>query len=472
MRRGQITIFIIVGIVLLFILGFAVYMLRLVQVPGVELEPGPTDDRSGCLERVSEHVLLTAASGGANPRIRVGGTTVVPPTQYFFYPLTDAEYQNYRDVVQFGIYKFEPLCLLHGPNRPNASGNGWSSCMSGTYQLWHESDDETLQHYLQQEINRALGDANCSVYGEATVILGTDDVTVSTRNASAVVPMRFKRLHNAAVRIAQADISSIAYDLTRPAQIFTCDEPLLGNICILPEMNVSVQHGDVHIVSVNDSYRRINGVAPVYRFAIENRAPVIFTYPNAGAGGSPPYAPAAAQMLTADYNPQTGRSSPMRIDVVSKDPDDEALRGVCSELHGGNTRVQPFTDSDVIEVACRESGIFITTPACISDAYVWGAANIFYEGCDGSGTCANTTVATPGFELGDDSRTAEYCCTADPATLSRISEVRDPASDYCCDHRLFGAMSDGEKDVCCGRGSLSDSYENQCCGYDDGFSYC
>lgn len=400
-KRGQVTIFIIVGLVLVIVVGFAVFIMNLLNTDEPDLGVDPSDDSRGCLERVSRHVLLTTAAGGAEPPLYVLGTTHAPPNTFFDEynerALTDLEYQQHKDWLRFGINRFAPLCIRAGPNRPNASGDGWSSCMSGTYNVF-TPDETTIQHAVRQRIDAELRTANCGAQPPSTVLFGADEVAVYTQNNTATIPIRFKALHNAAVRVALAEINAIDYNTTNQDSIPGCDEPLHGNQCILPGMRISFEHGTTHHnITVIDTQYLINNQQPVYRFAIENRLPLITTYPNTGAANGYGHTQSTVQS-TLPPLPQT-------IPVTARDPDEQALDVECYWLDGTQRRDIPERSAPhTIPIKCDMTGITITPPACM-DEYTF-AHDIFYEACDLE-TCANSTIPAP--RILSDDLTAPRC---------------------------------------------------------------
>jgi hypothetical protein len=414
MKRGQITIFIIVGIMILAALGFLIYATSKLRLLDPDIEVNKGDD--GCFRLVAEHVLLSAAAGGDEPPIFIQKPWVELPDEVVNdRALTAREYQVLKDGdrLVLGINKFPPLCLRNGPNRPNASGDGWTPCMSGTYEMFYQSPQETIQRQLQDAIDAQLEVANCAARGPSTVVFGVDDVVISTRNATTVIPIRFKRLHNAAIRVAQEEVKGMfSYDLNIPAGIQACDEPFFGNECLLPGFKVSVEHGsNHHVVVVSDQAQLIKGAPPQYRFLIESRYPSVTEYPRDLNDHS---------HLPIDLFYSYGGTS--LINVRAQDPDDEPLEGSCGFWANSNlvrTSTLMAGDSPVGDLECLTAGITVRwNDVCPSESHLafTDLRDIYYEVCDGTLQCANVTLPFVRVALSTDADTVSHCCSVGGAT--------------------------------------------------------
>jgi hypothetical protein len=313
MRKGQVTLFIIVGIVILFSLAFGVYLMSSIQAPDPEFTPVQNTEVKACLEQVSEQAvedILLRASTGAPSELTAEQVRIAIRQGS---PLTVEQYQA-SVYKQLGLFNLQPLCLADGPNRPNAAGDGMNSCFSPTYQLF-EHDTEVLQHALQEAIRAYMADA-CGQYGQVTVIFGGDDVTVRTENATATVPVRFKRIYNAGFVLLQQEVMNLEHDLRSPL-LPGCDEPANGNDCLVPGLAVNADTSVPNtLITIVDSATKLHGQSPYMRLVIENRHPVITAVTGSTAA--------------------TGKPSPsmQAIIVTHLDPDEDDVTVIVSPQPG------------------------------------------------------------------------------------------------------------------------------------------
>jgi hypothetical protein len=340
MKKGQITIFIIVGLVVLLAVGFGMYIITMLDVEEPVIATNVDVDASRCLQQVSERALQSLAQRDTTSDVIVlaDGSIVRVGVKDSGEPL--------------GRYTLQNLCLRGGLNAPNAAGDNTNSCFAGTYQRF-EPNEQVLQYQLQEHIAREYA-VLCGGEVTVAVIFSGDSVTVSTANATTTIPVRFKRIYNAASMIARAEVLKEESDLSDVTSVYGCDEPAFSNECILPGMIVSTRmDAEATIVQVSDTQSIVNSEPLTYQFAILNRYPVIT-------------APIEVSVPTAA---EDGSTTTTTIPVHAFDPDDEPLEITCDTT-----------------ATCTPDAILVTPTACESSQDVV----LTYKAC--GRTCAEQTI--------------------------------------------------------------------------------
>jgi hypothetical protein len=365
MKRGQITLFIIVGIVVLFVAAFSMYIIAAIEhrEPIIEEPPEQLQDRL-CLRSAAEGALRTVGlQGGTNEmqstvlangeQVRIGirqGSRVT--SEQFSNPAT----------AWFGSLNLQPLCLANGPNRPNAGLDETNTCLPGTYNVFQPVTD-VLQYQVKVFTEQNLEAAGCN-QGPVTVVFGGDDVTVFTANTTARIPVRFKRMYNAAYMVALAEMKTITFNADGATTIPGCDETSYRNECLFNGMSVTaVDEGSIRVVTIADSVRQLEGEPFVFRFAIENRYPVITSLP------------AQPIAVTADNT-----AAPTTITVSSADPDEDSISVTC-QLDSGDPLPNWIT--------CANDGTIRFTPTCIDSN-----TEFTYTVTDSHGASTTTPMTT------------------------------------------------------------------------------
>jgi hypothetical protein len=303
-KRGQITLFLIVGIVILFVIGGSIYIFSALQ-PQQVLGGPLTEESTECLERASTQAITEM--------LRVGG--IRDSEDHAVSIVTDRALwpQEYlAGYHQYGNYSYKPLCLYDGENRPNANLDNSTSCMTGTYQLFEQNTD-VLQYALERNIEQNLITENCTQRGAVKVLLGGEDVVVRVENQTARIPVRFKKLFNAAYRITNEEMTNLDFNMDVDSKtVLGCPEPLYGNKCILPGMDVKTEHkGEYAHITITDAKSLIYSDPVALTFEIQNRHPV------------------RTQLLSPGQNPiavehyHPGFGSPTQVKTPMPDPDEE-----------------------------------------------------------------------------------------------------------------------------------------------------
>lgn len=285
MRRGQLTSFIIVGIVILFVLALAVYYVGVLkqQTPVIDT-PAEKGNLRACLEQSLDLAMLTVAAHGGTDlqngngvRLTRAGQTAAEDfrlgVQQYPHAIPNAYQLGY---AQSGTLNFQPLCLARGPNRPNTAGSTANDCLSTSYQTT-QPDDAVLQYQLA--LLTSANAEQCGVVDPVQVLFGADDVTATAGNITVRNAGRFKRVYNAARAVARVDVLDALFDKRSATSVGGCLEPSANNECLLAGMVLSVSHEQgVDIVSITDTARTVAGQDLVFSYAVANRPPVFIGY--------------------------------------------------------------------------------------------------------------------------------------------------------------------------------------------------
>lgn len=333
-HRGQITIFIIAGIAMVLILGLVVYLIGNASHATPKLEVQPSDAAvQACIEQATAVALEELGQSGGYADGTFLGTNRIS------YGIRAASSSNL-----FGQVTLDPLCLRNGPNRPNADGDGNNSCMGGTYQVF-QPDNQVIQYQLAQSIQNHL--SGCGYNRTVNVLFGIDDITVQTESETVRLPYRIKRIYDAAFRIAQQDTQDAFYDKRSVSSLLLCPEQRNNGDCFFSGMSAtsSIVSG-VHVVSIIDAGRQIQGAPFVFEYAVEDRPPVFFL----GETGSEQY-----QTQTVTVDPST---EPIVLRVV--DPDEDTLAVTCDSNLCDIKTTGIVTTIKINTAVCAETTVKIT----------------------------------------------------------------------------------------------------------------
>ena len=353
MKRGQITSFIIVGIVIIFVLAFAVYISYLLgaKPPKIDVPPEKGNLRV-CLEQASRLSLVQVGLQGGTASAVSHGFVLTPAENVSINIISGNPVAVNAPAFAkwYGLLKFQPLCLRQGTNRPNASLNNENDCLAGTYQI-DQPDTDVLQAELERLIT--VKASACGVSGPITVTFGANDVTVQSTNVSAIIPIRFKRVYNAAFMLARKDATDATFDKRNPTTVLGCIEPANNNNCLLAGMAVNMtQAPGASIVEIVDTAKPVpvTNQPFIFRFAVANRAPAIVSV----APSLPPMDPQVWQLAPG---------VPIDITITSADPDEyDVLTITCTKpnwITCTTTQTNDFTVQTVVHIdpPCDPNGV-------------------------------------------------------------------------------------------------------------------
>ena len=301
MRRGQITAFIIIGIVALFSVGFTIYLINTISSNSakINVQKQSTGVHSCVESAAAAAILQMGAQGGTD-----GGQAMINGGAM------QIGIKAYEDL---GYVNLQPLCLAGGPNRPGIDLS--RTCLSATYQTT-EPDASVIQNYLDRTIQTNI--KYCGVQSKVTVIYGGDDVSIITDNVSVQLPFRLKRVFNLAFAVAQMDTSDVSFDKRTVTSLGGCDGQF--GECVFPLMFVTSQrvNGDYSIVRITDTAANhiIGGKPFVFQYAVEDRPPAFTDYPS----------------TTWHYYSDTGDNKYVTVSVA--DPDEDEITVSCSTPAG------------------------------------------------------------------------------------------------------------------------------------------
>jgi hypothetical protein len=438
-KRGQITLFIIVGIVVLFVIGGSIYIFSALQ-PQPSLSGPLTEESTECLERASTQAITEM--------LRVGG--IRDSEDHAVSIVTDhairaEEYLG--GYHQYGNYSYKPLCLYNGENRPNADLDFSNSCMTGTYQLFEQNTD-VLQYALERNIEQNLITEDCAQRGAVKVLLGGEDVIVRVENQTARIPVRFKKLFNAAYRITNEEMTNLDFNMDVDSKtVLGCPEPLYGNKCILPGMDVKTEHkGEYAHITITDSKSLIYSDPVALTFEIQNRHPVRTQL-------------LSPQTITAERYHEGGFGFPQQVKTPMPDPDEEfPLQPRRCQIYTGAEPPDDYEDTYKEWIECstvKEAGVTKAVIEFSAECHVPKTAEPFISGtyiaefCT-EGRCNNFTgnVIASGDTTNcrrDDACKRWFCtpippCPPEPADKSSQEHADWEISDPICQAQYQAAL--------------------------------
>ena len=139
-----------------------------------------------------------------------------PDTINYWPTVTEQEFAE--GTPQSGPYlgklRTEPLCAQRGFNRPGADLDGANSCIPGTYKVLN-NPELSWQEALEQRITTIVSeDELCDLPSPVTLALGEDDVTLISGNESVTVDIRLKRMYNLAFNLAKYEMTDPEFNPT------------------------------------------------------------------------------------------------------------------------------------------------------------------------------------------------------------------------------------------------------------------
>jgi len=352
-KRGQLTLFIILGIVLLFIFGFLLYARGLAEKKDIEKEitKTPSDylqpERlnkyvSTCLDDVTKQGLLLIGLQGGNIFESQNGTIKLefvkyiplyyyntstnvsygliwdtsnpdffPPNANFilpYYPGIDLNLLSY-----YGNNNLSYLCQPNGPNQETSRAGverlKGETCLfpDGTKQGYGaNSIQEQLSLYIAKKLKECIVFSNITELNEkiveqgdykVSVLLGSDDVLVTATiplklieegnlinkqyTFSSLQKVRLKKIYEFAHDFVELDKKNLKFYKTNLTQLlYVLSYRYMPGFSVsfsCPFCNYTDNFGykNDQVVTLMDSNSKLYGNDYIFRFAIQNRYPVL-----------------------------------------------------------------------------------------------------------------------------------------------------------------------------------------------------
>lgn len=338
-RRGQISLFIALGLIILGAVGVMLYVIswqltESQQDTQREVASGRHNADAverlvlSCLEEQALKALqLVGEQGGviysaqrgsyseANTLLfnHLGKVTRVryaivpnpampaPP----MYPYNNPTFSLGKIEQQFANFSFwgqailPALCERSGPNRPD-NPNGYLSCPSQTYGL-----DKTIQQQLARYVSMHIQDCvdpQLSPFGalapsppHVEVVLGAADVTflldypiqidgAQIGNQTLSVPVRLKRVYELAARMIDAEVKDVRFHKgldfrnLRDCSSGSRGSGATNDYCWDSSLQVRIMRsiqGEDDILHITDTLSKLDDTPFVFQVAIKNRRPML-----------------------------------------------------------------------------------------------------------------------------------------------------------------------------------------------------
>ncbi len=364
MRKSQVTVFIIISLILITMVGVTYYMIsstqeqkgegqiRKQQVSAVKIDPLKEYIKS-CLSITSaEGFELLGEQGGYIYRSQGGIIPEPLPEDYVNYQLTKVYYGIYKPVANVGLIFFSQTPEYPFPTFPfilNSTGDVvFSNYMRGYYgrnrippllkprnnsiqeQLEKFTINGTLEcidwsNFERQGMNiTPEAEPNITVeFAEADVSfylkwpiqvkdMATDAVT-KMDEFIVIYPVRFKKIHDFARVLMDADVLNVSYSI-----IATHDEI---DSYVIPDVN-----GSTDMIKIIDSRSNLLGQDYEYRFMRQNRPPALYLINESAIKG--PLCNGSRIVLTGDVNISFIDSCGLKdfnLTFKAIDPDEETV---------------------------------------------------------------------------------------------------------------------------------------------------
>ena len=465
-RRGQVTLFIIAGIVIIFVFGLLFFFSRL--LPSQQLEqqriqvlhnfievPALRHYVSVCVENALKTGLeLIGRQGGYIFAGQPGGLftpsfvsyspfnisfAIIPSQQNLppLYPCSESfvdrapaycRYPFTRDTIFFGEERLPPIeggvfSLQQQLERYIAFSV--ARCADITHLL---TEDEFRGYDVRTGEPHAavqFGSSTVAVHVEypLTITLGGHEPATQFAVFDAQLPVRFKKIYGAIQDLVHKDISFIDFNLSAATFNETFHSEFVPFSVLSPPIRVTSFHlGEDTIFIFNDSSSLPDDHHYIFQFVRKNRPPVLYYI-----GQNP------SVHDVYDYLALVGENITFTVDAV--DPDEDPIT-LSSSGDFGDSRLFPFTSSSVPQTAGYFTQLFNASDSSSTDRQ---AVRVLLD----RPLLSNFTVINHYIDIPQNTISSE-----DPFFLNASSSntTLDPFADYTFS---WHAMTFGRTDYAC-----------------------
>lgn len=259
-RKSQFTIFVIIGIVFVFIFGFVFVITKKDTEVTLEkqadkimadlVKKGIDEYMSSCLNKVTAYGIMVQGIQGGNLYVSQGGTIPDPLSiEYYPFLLDNTPWKvkygiEQKDSNPFGKLVLNPLCDKNGPNAVYLEDQAQTghSCEPQLYNIFTDAKftvQGQLTHYIMDNLGKC---ANITSYAEGaghdvvlaeapniSVVLGPRNVVVNMhypmeirikggepvkkrRMFSTVIPVRLQRVYTYAYLLLEKDTNKAPFN--------------------------------------------------------------------------------------------------------------------------------------------------------------------------------------------------------------------------------------------------------------------
>ena len=287
-NKGQVTVFIIVGLVLVLIIAGTLFILQ--SQTETELKSGISEIESqlnagkynsfiqGCIEQNVARGVKELGEKGGNFTVNTGQMDFA--VYGIKYNSDDDEY----GISNYGANTLLPLC-------PKAT-----KCHSDAIYP-DESLQEKLEEYVNQNIEECfnsifeqikqfkpeLTDKSISVKLTRKNIVTTlrSDIKLKSDDAERVIsldeiqirqPLRFRMLHEIAYWMIEKEISNISFDLSK----YSADLVMCYGFCLDENIRITKERleNNDYLITIHDDSSLVEGEPLSFSFTIDNRPPI------------------------------------------------------------------------------------------------------------------------------------------------------------------------------------------------------
>jgi len=308
-KKGQITIFIILGIIIVIAFAFVFYLSR-VEVTETKLESEILKDEiiriyiTSCLEKTSDDGLeLIGMQGGVIYHYQIsneykGGSILDDSFGDKFVITYDGYNVAYavKKTTGLGISMLKPLCNKEGINKWNLSGYSYS-CETYDIYPFRQNAQNYLEDYINEKIKDCVKEEDIKEMGydvelgipDSKVLIGEDDLKITLdysvnigvkgRKVSRLLDfsinpkIRLKKLHESASHLTgyhdlqSGENSGEVYENEFNIRSFSTEDL---------DINKEIIDGNSYfIIKLTDSKSIVNGKKYVFQFVIEDRDPFL-----------------------------------------------------------------------------------------------------------------------------------------------------------------------------------------------------